>query len=170
MDIQAGTVSGEIFQATSRPTSLQPREEFRVTPELRALLFELELFDAPYLEECLLSKGIFREKEEFRAAFLEFKKFVVLNLFSSGPVAMSSPEVDEVWHQFILFTRQYVSFCERFLGHYLHHEPATPFMPVDEGGKVRFFELYQEIFGDVSSLWMCGQRCSSCWTCKSDAA
>lgn len=39
-------------------------------------------------------------------------------------VSMPSQIVDELWHEFILFTRLYQQFCERALGKYLHHTPA----------------------------------------------
>lgn len=39
-------------------------------------------------------------------------------------VSMPSQVVDELWHEFILFTRLYQKFCERALGKYLHHTPA----------------------------------------------
>lgn len=39
-------------------------------------------------------------------------------------VAMPSQVVDEAWHEFILFTRQYQHFCDQALGKFLHHTPA----------------------------------------------
>lgn len=39
-------------------------------------------------------------------------------------VAMPSQVVDDAWHEFILFTRAYESFCRKGLGRYLHHTPA----------------------------------------------
>lgn len=39
-------------------------------------------------------------------------------------VSMPSQIVDELWHEFILFTRLYQQFCQRALGSYLHHTPA----------------------------------------------
>ncbi|QSX40683.1 glycine-rich domain-containing protein [Shewanella cyperi] len=40
------------------------------------------------------------------------------------PLAMPSQAVDCVWHEFILFTRQYQKFCRRAFGRFLHHTPA----------------------------------------------
>ncbi|EOD63691.1 glycine-rich domain-containing protein [Amycolatopsis vancoresmycina] len=34
-----------------------------------------------------------------------------------------SPTVDIGWHTFILFTRDYAAFCERWAGHFIHHSP-----------------------------------------------
>lgn len=39
-------------------------------------------------------------------------------------VSMPSQVVDDAWHEFILFTRQYKRFCDRALGRFLHHTPA----------------------------------------------
>jgi hypothetical protein len=39
-------------------------------------------------------------------------------------VSMPSQVVDDLWHEFILFTRLYQNFCDRALGRYLHHTPA----------------------------------------------
>ncbi len=39
-------------------------------------------------------------------------------------VSMPSQAADVLWHEFILFTRNYESFCQRALGQYLHHTPA----------------------------------------------
>jgi hypothetical protein len=41
-----------------------------------------------------------------------------------GMVAMPSQVVDDAWHEFILFTRQYQRFCVSSFGRFLHHTPA----------------------------------------------
>lgn len=40
-------------------------------------------------------------------------------------VAMPSQVVDDLWHEFILFTRDYQLFCQLAFGHFLHHTPAV---------------------------------------------
>ena len=39
-------------------------------------------------------------------------------------VAMPSQAVDDAWHEFILFTRQYDKFCRHAFGRFLHHTSA----------------------------------------------
>ena len=39
-------------------------------------------------------------------------------------VSMPSQVVDVAWHEFILFTREYQSFCSHALGRFLHHTPS----------------------------------------------
>lgn len=33
--------------------------------------------------------------------------------------------IDEMWHNFILFTKEYDAFCKEYLGIYIHHQPTT---------------------------------------------
>ena len=40
-------------------------------------------------------------------------------------VSMPSQVADELWHEFILFTKSYDAFCRRAFGKFLHHTPAT---------------------------------------------
>jgi hypothetical protein len=53
-------------------------------------------------------------KDYFKICLMAKKEFV----------AMPSQIVDELWHEFILFTRHYQKFCTRAFGRYLHHTPA----------------------------------------------
>lgn len=39
-------------------------------------------------------------------------------------ISMPSQVVDDLWHEFILFTKQYQRFCKESLGKYLHHVPS----------------------------------------------
>ncbi|MBL8449699.1 MAG: hypothetical protein JNM32_07230 [Dechloromonas sp.] len=40
-------------------------------------------------------------------------------------VSMPSQAVDDLWHEFILYTREYETFCRKAFGHFLHHTPAV---------------------------------------------
>ncbi|QDK36918.1 hypothetical protein [Bdellovibrio sp. NC01] len=35
----------------------------------------------------------------------------------------SMREIDEMWHEFILVTKDYTEFCQKYFGKYLHHMP-----------------------------------------------
>ncbi len=34
-------------------------------------------------------------------------------------------EIDDMWHTFLLFTKDYGEFCQKFFGEFLHHVPKT---------------------------------------------
>ena len=40
-------------------------------------------------------------------------------------VSMPSQVADELWHEFILYTRNYALFCNRAFGRFMHHTPAV---------------------------------------------
>jgi hypothetical protein len=40
-------------------------------------------------------------------------------------VSMPSQLADDLWHEFILYTRNYEVFCRRAFGRFLHHSPAA---------------------------------------------
>ncbi len=60
--------------------------------------------------------------------------FKICLLANGGMVAMPSKIVDEAWHEFILFTREYHLFCQKAFGRYFHH---TPFDGLVKPEKVR---------------------------------
>ena len=40
-------------------------------------------------------------------------------------VSMPSQVVDDLWHEFILYTRNYGTFCHNAFGRFMHHTPAA---------------------------------------------
>ncbi len=58
------------------------------------------------------------------------RQFFRINLKSGRMnVAMPSQVVDDLWHEFILYTKAYQSFCNKAFGHFLHHTPAVVMTP-----------------------------------------
>lgn len=55
--------------------------------------------------------------------------FAELEVFLSSAASscrVPSKEVDEAWHEFILFTRQYADYCIKKFGRFIHHVPDMP--------------------------------------------
>lgn len=52
----------------------------------------------------------------------EQKRFLLMASVLNS-VAMFSKDVDEVWHQMLMFTREYERFCHGFAGQHIHHAP-----------------------------------------------
>ncbi|MDB5004396.1 MAG: hypothetical protein JWQ34_2621 [Mucilaginibacter sp.] len=86
----------------------------------------------------------------------EFKKFIILVALNIQPIAMISPQVDEVWHQFILFTAQYRKFCLETVGFFIGHTPDTPKTPIPVEAGENFREAYKANFGDIPQIWYKG--------------
>jgi hypothetical protein len=69
--------------------------------------------------------------EEGRKVFREMLKWLYLcyRATFAGPEGFACsmfPELEKIdwmWHAFLLFTRDYADFCERYFGFFLHHVP-----------------------------------------------
>jgi len=51
--------------------------------------------------------------------------FVAYLMIGKRHVSMPSQVADDLWHEFILYTRDYDAFCRRAFGGFLHHTPAV---------------------------------------------
>ncbi|ALF89962.1 MULTISPECIES: glycine-rich domain-containing protein [Ralstonia solanacearum species complex] len=59
------------------------------------------------------------------------RQFFLVHLRSGCEyVSMPSRVVDDLWHEFILYTREYRDFCSRAFGKFLHHLPSAALSPV----------------------------------------
>ena len=63
-------------------------------------------------ESALVSRGL---RQFFIAYLMSGRKYV----------SMPSQAADDLWHEFILYTRDYQEFCKRAFGGFLHHTPAV---------------------------------------------
>ena len=81
---------------------------------------------------------------EYEWRLLELKRyFIFTSLLKESP--MFSQKVDELWHQMLMFTREYDDFSKKYLGSTLHHSPNVKIVPNPD---VRgFFDwVYAELF------------------------
>ena len=51
--------------------------------------------------------------------------FLVYHKSGYLSIAMPSQVVDDLWHEFILYTKNYQTFCQQAFGRYMHHTPAA---------------------------------------------
>lgn len=56
----------------------------------------------------------------------ELKKWFTLCAVNPGRKYHIGSRIDDMWHVFILFTKDYAEFCEQRIGFFLHHEPSVP--------------------------------------------
>ncbi|VUD42237.1 hypothetical protein TDB9533_00651 [Thalassocella blandensis] len=69
-------------------------------------------------------------EEEAQVLFDDVKRWLWLankvsvdKVNSSVTIDQSIIVIDEMWHNFVLFTKEYVGFCQKFFGRYMHHAP-----------------------------------------------
>ena len=82
--------------------------------------------------------------------FHTLKQFLATCTAAGGDGVASKP-VDNMWHTFILFTRDYEEFCEAYLGKFIHHVPSKNRRTL-ASPKTR--SLAEQLFGPVyEDLW-----------------
>lgn len=71
----------------------------------------------------------------------------------------SMQEIDQMWHEFILFTSDYTKFCEKYFGVYMHHLPNIfDNMPVSidderEDITVLLPYIYDQLGEETMRIW-----------------
>jgi hypothetical protein len=98
--------------------------------------------------------------EEAEEVFRETLKWLYLCGCGAreGFACAMTPEIcklDEMWHTFLLFTRPYADFCERYIGIFLHHVPTEDEEEAREAGDDRLraqlegqFDLVYDVLGE----------------------
>lgn len=56
---------------------------------------------------------------------VELKRFLILAADDDESLDMMSIEVDNLWHTFLLFTKEYQQFCNDMFGKFIHHNPLV---------------------------------------------
>lgn len=99
------------------------------------------------IEYYMRDYGLSRETAEEH--FAEVVKYLCLVTSYDDESLTPSDQLDEVWHAFLIQTREYAEFSAR-LGRFVHHNtmPSPQFGAYD-----RALELYQDNFGDPHLVW-----------------
>ncbi|MDR7211437.1 hypothetical protein [Flavobacterium piscis] len=65
------------------------------------------------------------DEDEAQDLFKETRKFLFICQLKGIFIPDDLLILDEMWHNFILFTKEYHSFCGKHFGRYFHHLPAS---------------------------------------------
>jgi hypothetical protein len=120
-----GSVGTHAYNKYWSPQARLRRAEFIRTYRWPKGLYKALLKERPGLtrKDCaLVSRGL---RQFFIAYLMSGKRFV----------SMPSQVADDLWHQFILYTREYDAFCRRAFGTFLHHTPAVVLGPDRQGNE-----------------------------------
>jgi hypothetical protein len=124
-------------------------------------------YQNPELILRIMEKGNYSQAQA-EELFEKTKQFLALS--GNGTRKSPTKEVDLAWHEFILFTRDYAQFCEKYFGTFIHHIP-TPRLAGRKPSEVRASADCQsegdgDSGGDPSE---CGtSACSPSSNCSSD--
>jgi len=88
----------------------------------QALLQRLSISESIVLQSTVATKPTKTQLSELIDEYLKFMR--LMQLF---PYLRFSPSeiVDQVWHEHILFTREYRDFCKKHFGKYVNHAPTV---------------------------------------------
>lgn len=131
--------------------TIEPSFRPLLANEEAALAF-IEGYDFGKIRARIMKEGTVAP-EEVDEAIAEFRKFLSLITLGYRSLAMMSGAVDEVWHAFILHTRDYAVFCQQVIGRFIHHQPATETEPVNDNAKWAFVDAYHVVFGKIPVIW-----------------
>lgn len=115
-------------------------------------------------------------QEQATALFEDTKRFLyICGIVPGGAGYSPTPIIDEGWHNFILFTKEYQEFCHQFFGRFIHHVPKNK-AEGEIGGKYsgeRTLNVAREVFGDtLSANWLypatadCCEKCAPSTNCQ----
>lgn len=111
-----------------------------------------------YIRDFILPHGLF-DKLRARHPHLSLKdcqlvaqglrQFFLAHLKSGRQyVSMPSQVADDLWHEFILYTRNYDQFCRKAFGRFLHHTPAAVLSKGQQGNagirRTWFYACHEE--------------------------
>lgn len=83
--------------------------------------------------------------KEWDWTWFELKRyFLICGIMRSIP--MYSRQADAVWHEMLMFTREYEQFCSRFCGEMIHHSPHAPDAEPHPRERALFDWVYGELF------------------------
>lgn len=105
--------------------------------------------------------------EDAQQLFEDMLRFLWLSAMFGN--VQPTTTIDEAWHLFILFTRDYRNFCEQFFGEFIDHRPHYPNDPPNDGSTgVRTATLIARYLGaTLSKNWEDQAACGGCTSkCK----
>jgi hypothetical protein len=124
---------------------------------------DIRNLDLEYLVKRLVDRDQWTQNDA-KEAVRRYKNFLILICKYPQAVVAPAPDIDEVWHTHILFTREYTRDCKAIFGNYLHHAPSQNSGPEEtrrmEEAQSRAADLYHKEFNelyflelDISSFW-----------------
>lgn len=92
------------------------------------------------------------DEEYSLKVFDETKKFLYV-CAKSDQICAPSPIIDDMWHTFLLYSVDYMNFCRKYLGKFIHHIPNDQ-SEKDFGGRGVAMRGIVENFGEIQlDLW-----------------
>ncbi|MBP1992057.1 hypothetical protein [Paenibacillus eucommiae] len=139
-----GKRSRTINYELERPVDLGLRKDVPLQDMERRLKQALPAEFRQKLKTRVLAKYPALSLAEYEWKLLELERYFMMNAVLRH-VPMFSEPVDDIWHEMLMFTREYQQFSESFVGYMLHHAPHTEVQPMP-GERAWFDWVYSHLF------------------------
>ena len=139
------------------------RFDFDATDHAASLMREIPILQTKIMSACSCSRS------EAFVGLRETLRFLYLVHRWSEDTLTPSHRVDLAWHEFILCTRSYQSFCRDSFGRMIHHVPGAP-SPKNHSQYEQTLKRYRDSFGEPDfRFWKLDRRRVSpaCGGCES---
>lgn len=120
-----------------------------------------------YMNENVVKKIATENNIKYEVAIEKFKtllKFLEFCTKTKYP-CLPSKEIDEMWHDFILFTKDYSEFCITYFGKFIHHYPMDGSEKIQEG----YFCYIDSLTNEFTAKYIndANNECGDCggWGC-----
>ncbi|WP_431088502.1 hypothetical protein [Paenibacillus sp. 8b26] len=142
------------FLSSPSPSSLEQGRHKEIVELMQLLERSIPASYAHSVRQRVIKAHPHLTEQEYDWRWNELKRYFMLCAIMNR-VPMFSPDVDELWHEMLMFTREYQQFSEAFFGRMLHHAPHSSSQPMPDE-RAWFDWLYMECFGwnrYSASLW-----------------
>lgn len=133
-----------MYEDGQLPQSLGIQPGLPIGPAVNRLEQALAADFTAMLQDRVQRKYPQMTEAEFNWKFLELKRYFLMTAVLKD-VPMFSEAVDDIWHEMLMFTREYHRFGEAFVGSVIHHAPHSGGEP-DPGGRAWFDWVYANLF------------------------
>ena len=129
-------------------------EESKLFSRIAAFVFDEGSPDMTYADRLAKDNGwgIFYALRVIE----EYRRFAFL-IVTAGHVAVPSDQVDQAWHQHLLYTRSWSSFCRDVARRPIHHDPTKGGVAEKERFAAEYertLQSYQKFFGEPpDDIW-----------------
>jgi hypothetical protein len=131
--------------------TIKPPEDFGLFPKVATELASrlnasLDPTFMNHVKKRVMAKNPSWSEVQYEWYLFELKRYFLMTAVMKN-VPMYSDNVDRIWHEMILFTKEYNTFCRNFIGETINHSPnvgsnATP----DPNERAMFEWVYTSLF------------------------
>lgn len=136
------------YQKVADKTELLPnlgiREDLHLQKSVRNMEKALPREFKEKIKRRYLSEHPKATDAYFEVVFYELQRFFIMcSLLNNVP--MFSKKVDDIWHEMLMYTKEYEKFSAELCGEHIHHAPNDVVEP-DPHGRAWFDLLYAKLF------------------------